>query len=301
MRRRLPPLEQIEAFIEAARARTFREAAERCALSPAAFSRRIQAFSDFIGLILFERRPGGVRLTEAGRRCLEELEPAYVELKRAAALVAGVDPEDHRVRLSLSHSLAVGWLIPRLDSFQAAHPDIELSLRTQRDATDVRQGNVDLAICFTDIDLTGLSSQPLLKVTAAPVASPQLAAEMIADGGSLDGRRLLAVASPPDQWRWWMECTGVHAETQVSATFDFLQALYEVAAEGLGVALASSPTVDPYMRSGRLVPVGLPAARYPGGYQLAATPERRRRRAVGAVWRWLEAEARSTHDRLAAA
>jgi DNA-binding transcriptional LysR family regulator len=89
MRRRLPPLEQIEAFIEAARARTFREAANRCALSPAAFSRRIQGFSDFIGLKLFERRPGGVRLTEAGRACLAELEPAYMELRRAAAQVAG--------------------------------------------------------------------------------------------------------------------------------------------------------------------------------------------------------------------
>jgi DNA-binding transcriptional LysR family regulator len=101
MRRRLPPLEQIEAFIEAGRARTFREAADRCALSPAAFSRRIQGFSDFIGLKLFERQPGGVRLTEAGRSCLAELEPAYMELRRAAAHVAG-DPLAKRVRLSRS-------------------------------------------------------------------------------------------------------------------------------------------------------------------------------------------------------
>ena len=296
MRRRLPPLEQIEAFIEAGRARTFRDAAERCALSPAAFSRRIQAFSDFIGLVLFERCPGGVRLTEAGRRCLEELEPAYVELRRAAASVAGSDPQDQGVRLSLSHSLAVGWLIPRLDAFHAAHPGIELSLRTQRDASDIRHGNVDLGICFSDIDLSGLSSQPLLAVIAIPVAAPQVAAEMQAEGGRPAGRRLLAASQPPGQWRWWMELTGLRIEPDATATFDLLQALYEVAAEGLGVALASSPTVQPHLQSGRLATVGLPGARFPGGYQLAATPERRRRSAVGAVWRWLETEARTTPD-----
>jgi DNA-binding transcriptional LysR family regulator len=296
MRRRLPPLEQIEAFIEAARARTFRDAAERCALSPAAFSRRIQAFSDFIGLTLFERCPGGLRLTEAGRRCLEELEPAYVELRRAAAVVAGADAQDQSVRLSLSHSLAVGWLIPRLDAFHVANPGIELSLRTQRDASEIRYGNVDLGICFSDIDLSSLTSQPLLTVIALPVAAPQVAAEMVADGGRLGDRRLLAVSSPPDQWRWWMDLTGVRIEPGSTSTFDFLHALYEVASEGLGVALASSPTVQPHLQAGRLAPVGLPAARFPGGYQLAATPERRRRRAVGAVWRWLDSEARSTPD-----
>ena len=82
MRRRLPPLEQIEAFIEAAEAPSFRVAAERCALSPAAFSRRIQAFSACLGVALFERTPSGARLTAAGRRCLADLKPAYLELRR---------------------------------------------------------------------------------------------------------------------------------------------------------------------------------------------------------------------------
>ncbi len=300
MRRRLPPLEQIEAFIAAGRARTFREAAEHCALSPAAFSRRIQAFSDFVGFPLFERCPGGVRLTEAGKTCLDELEPAYAELRRAAAHIANVESHDRRVRLSLSHSLAVGWLIPRLDAFHEAHPGIELSLKTERSAVDVRSGDVDLGICFSDIDLAGLTAQPLLAVTAVPVASPQVADAMIADGGQLGRRRLLAVSSPPGQWRRWMDQTGVQIEPISISTFDLLQAMYAAAAEGMGVALASSPTAQPHLQSGRLKPVGLPAVRSVGAYRLAATPERKRRRAVGAVWRWLEAEARATPDLLEA-
>ena len=56
MSKRIARLQVIEAFIEAAGAPTFPIAAERCALSPPAFSRRIQAFTAFVGDNVFERR-----------------------------------------------------------------------------------------------------------------------------------------------------------------------------------------------------------------------------------------------------
>jgi DNA-binding transcriptional LysR family regulator len=297
VRRRLPPLEQIEAFIEGARAPSFRAAADACALSPAAFTRRVQALASYVGAPLFERTAGRLQLTEAGRRCLEELEPAYLELRRAAAAV-GIcgDGEDGRavVALSLSHSLAVGWLIPRLEHFEATHPDISLMLRTRRDAIDIRRGDADLGLCFSDVDLAGLASRPLLEVDGTPVASPQLAAAFHADGGDLGRQRLLTVASPQNVnlWDWWAKAAGWSGALKPAVSFDILDAMYQVASEGFGVGMGSSPTVWPYLENGRLVRLGLPAARFPGGvYHLAARPERRRRRAVAAVWRWLEGQA----------
>ncbi|MES3026760.1 MAG: LysR substrate-binding domain-containing protein [Pseudomonadota bacterium] len=296
MRRRLPPLEQIEAFIEAAESPSFRVAAERCALSPAAFSRRIQAFSSFVGMPMFERRPGGLRLTEAGRRCLSQLKPAYVELRRAAASVVETPGDAQAVTLSLSHSLAVGWLIPRLDVFRGAHPEIELSIKTQRGAEDMRRGEADLGICFADIDLNGLVSQPLLDVCVEPVAAPTVAAAFRARGGRLETQRLLSVAYPDGLWSWWARETGLEVSLPPIATYDLLHAMYEVASEGHGVALAATPTVRSHLDSGRLVRLGLPTAMTPGGYRLAAPADRRRRRAVGAVWRWLESEADRTRS-----
>ncbi len=303
MRRRLPPLEQIEAFIEAAEQPTFRAAADRCALSPAAFSRRVQAFSAYVGAPLFERAPVGLRLTAAGRQCLVELKPAFLELRRAAGQVGlrADDESARRITLSLSHSLAVGWLIPRLDRFRAAHPDLELSLRTQRDATDVRSGDADLGICFDDVDVAGLVSEPLLSVGVFPAAAPALVERFRAAGGRLDDHRLLAVSRPGDLWPWWARTTGFEGPLSAAAGFDLLHAMYEIAAQGLGVALAASPTVLPHLRDGRLQPLGLPAARFPGGYRLAATPDRRRRPSVQMVWRWLETEARAMPDPLACA
>jgi DNA-binding transcriptional LysR family regulator len=292
VRRRLPPLEQIEAFVEAARAPSFRAAADACALSPAAFTRRVQALAVFVGAPLFERTGGSAQLTDAGRRCLAELEPAYLELRRAAAAVVGEDAGRSAVTLSSSHSLAVGWLIPRLERFAAAHPDIALTLRTRRDAADIRRGDADLGLCFSDIDLAGLASRPLLEVEGTPVASPSVAAAFDSGGRDLGRQRLLTVASPPHIWDWWAKAAGWNGALGPETAFDIMDAMYKGATEGLGVAMGSSPTVWPYLESGRLVRLGLPAARFNGeGYHLAARPERRRRHAVAAVWRWLEAEA----------
>jgi DNA-binding transcriptional LysR family regulator len=294
MRRRLPPLGQIEAFVEAARGPSFRAAAERCALSPAAFSRRIQAFSAHLGVALFERRGAQLHLTETGRHCLAEIEPAYRELRRAAAAIAVENMGTARVTLSLSHSLAVGWLIPRLDAFAKQHPNIELSLRTQRDASDIRRGDADIALCYSDVDLAGLSSRMLLQVSTTPVATPGIAESIKADARKLCGQRLLAVTSPPHIWDVWAHATGHGEALKPVAHFDILHAMYESASEGLGVALGASPTVWPFLEAGRLVRLGLPVARLPGGYHLAARPERTRRRSVMSVWRWLETEARHT-------
>ncbi|MES2095618.1 MAG: LysR family transcriptional regulator [Pseudomonadota bacterium] len=290
MRRSLPRLEQIEAFIEAANGPTFRAAADRCALSPAAFSRRIQSFSDHVGVRLFERTAGGARLTEAGREFLIELEPPYLELRRAAEAVG--DKGGRSVTISLSHSLAVGWLIPRLENFHRHHADISLSIKTDRGARAVRSGDADLGICFSDIDVAGLAHTDLLDVSGTPVAAPGLARTL--DHTRLGDYPLFSLTKPEDQWDWWSRATGHPQVTGRFTRFELIQALYETASQGLGVAIGASPTIWPYLESGRLERIGLPVARFPGGYRLAAAPDRKRRSAVGAVWQWLEEQAATT-------
>ena len=296
MSRRLPPLEQIEAFVQAARAPSFRVAAERCALSPAAFSRRIQAFADSFGLTLFARTSQGLKLTEAGERCLAEFEPAYAELQRAADAVFEGEKGAGAVCLSLSHSVSVGWLIPRLESFHAAHPEVELTIKTERSSDEVRRGTADLGICSPLIDIEGLPSEPLFPIIMAPVAAPELAARFSAEGGRFERQRLLAYSQPDGLWTWWGEKAALTEVPPPSLTFEMQHALYEAAARGLGIGLGIGPTVAPFLDSGRLVRLNLPAARYPGNYRLVVCPRRKRRPAAVKLRRWLLAEARRTPE-----
>lgn len=294
MAKRIPRLEVIEAFIEAASAPSFRIAAERCALSPAAFTRRIQAFTAYAGRELFERHARGVRLTDAGRDCLAAVERPYRALQQAAQEF-GARPTDQRVTLSLSHSLTVGWLIPRLDRFKARHPNVEVQIKTLRNAEAVRSGEADLGVCATDVDAGGLHVEPMLDIHIAPVAAPQVAAAVRAGRGGLEGFRLLGLHFPPDVWGWWGAEAGLDGPPLRQAqTFDIIHAMYEAAASGHGVAPGMNCTVEPHLISGRLVTLGLPTVRWPGGYRLAARSSRLRNPAVMALWSWLIEEGRAT-------
>lgn len=293
MTRRIPRLEVIEAFIEAAHAPSFRIAAERCALSPAAFSRRIQAFRLFVGREVFDRTPAGMRLTAAGQECLDTLEPIYRSMTQAA-LELGGPRSGGKVTLSLSHSLAVSWLFPRLDRFRQRCPDIEVAIQTTRTAEAIRAGDADLGVCASDVDAAGLHTEHLLDVHVAPVAAPEVAAAFREGRILLAGQRLLAPAHAPGIWSWWGEATAANGGPfKASDTFDMAYALYEAAAAGWGVAAGMGVTVATHLKTGRLVSLGLPSARYPGGYRLVGRASRMRAPAVAAMWTWLAEEAKA--------
>jgi DNA-binding transcriptional LysR family regulator len=289
----MPRLEIIEAFFEATQAASFRDAAARCALSPAAFSRRIQAFSAYVGRDLFERRDGRMQLTDAGRECEAQLAPVYRSLREATAAVARA-PAETTVTISLSHSLSVGWLIPRLEGFRRRHPAIDVQIRTERTAALIRSGDADLGVCASDVDLAGLREAHLLHMLVTPVACPRIAAAFHAGAGRLDDYRLLVMKQHPETWTWWSSETGYPCTSPPpGATFDVLQTMYEAAAAGQGVAVGTCVTVGPHLASGRLVHLGLPSARYPGAYRLAASASRLKSLAVRRLWTWLLDEART--------
>jgi DNA-binding transcriptional LysR family regulator len=55
-----------------ARHRSIRSAARELGLAPSVISRRLHSFEDGLGVSLFERRPSGVKLTEAGAEFLPD-------------------------------------------------------------------------------------------------------------------------------------------------------------------------------------------------------------------------------------
>jgi len=87
MGRTAPPLEAIQAFLAAVRAASFRAAADELALSPSAFSRRIQSLEAFLGVALYDRSGPTPRLTEAGERYHRDLEPAFEAICTATKAV----------------------------------------------------------------------------------------------------------------------------------------------------------------------------------------------------------------------
>ncbi len=105
--RRLP---RCERFMLRPRMIEYRDAAESLGLTESAISHQVRRLEEFLGTALIDRAGKRPRLTDTGRRYLEQIEPAIHQTQRAteALLPAG---GRSIVRLTLPPSLAATWLI----------------------------------------------------------------------------------------------------------------------------------------------------------------------------------------------
>ncbi len=289
MLRKTPPLAAAEAFLAAADAPSFRAAADQLALSPSAFSRRIQMLERFVDAPLFDRSGPAVVLTEKGRLYRDAIEPALQAIRDATAQMHGSAP----LRVSASQSFAVDWLMPRLLDLKD-RCDIALDLVIATGVQPLRKGEADLAIVGGIEAPVDLDSETLIELDAVLVSAPRLSSgrprpACVAD---LAGHDLLAMKTPPHIWRRWLTEVGhPEFEAQAPSRFESTHVMYEAGANGLGLILATPLASERYLRDRRLT-VCLPERRRTGlSYRLVyrtgqtgRTPVARRFKA------WLDAE-----------
>ena len=114
------PLNALRAFSEAARAGSFKTAAERLSVTPGAVSRQIKQLEERLGVALFERHANGVHVTDAGHLLAEDVDAG---LARIANGVQAVHERAHAATtLTLSAPPAIqhfiDWLLDEAARFQ---------------------------------------------------------------------------------------------------------------------------------------------------------------------------------------
>ena len=124
-RRSLPPLNALRAFEAAARHLSLSLAANELNVTPAAISHQVRLLEDHIGLPVFERNGRGLALTDAGAAGLRDLSEAFAHLSAAMDAIASLG-ETGALSVSVAPSIASKWLLPRLDTFEREHPDIDV-------------------------------------------------------------------------------------------------------------------------------------------------------------------------------
>lgn len=293
MNRRSPPWGAIEAFITASRFASFKEAAAHLGLSAPAFSRRIQTLEAHVGTRLFDRTLPVPALTLAGRRYLARLEPGY-EAVRAATERMMPTPERRPLRVAVSQSMAISWLVPRLEHFHARESGIEVELHTRLGTVDLGGGAADVGLLYGDGNWPELQTQLLFGLQAFVVcaAHPAGGHHCPTTPRELARHRLLEPLQPANLWKTWSTLAGVSVDpAQERQYFDSMQVMYEAAARGLGLAIGVRPLVDPFLAEGRLVAAWPGTVPLPGGYHIAALPFMRREPSVRRFWQWIVDEA----------
>jgi LysR family transcriptional regulator, glycine cleavage system transcriptional activator len=251
------PLHALRAFEAAARHLSFAEAANELHLTPSAISHQIRQLEERLGRRLFERRHRGLELTPLGLMYFPLVRSAFEQLEQATALIGGMGIDQRRtLTISCTPSFAMSWLIARLPSFQAAHPEIEVRLDTSTRIVDFKRDGVDVGIRFGRGTWPGVVAERLFTETLFPVCAPALLAAKGGVAGPADITRFTLIHIMPyvDDWRLWLTAAGVSGiDPERGPRFDSSMPAYKAAEEGLGMAIGRGLVLEEALASGRLV------------------------------------------------
>ncbi|QDI78033.1 MULTISPECIES: LysR substrate-binding domain-containing protein [Leisingera] len=251
---RLPPLNALRAFEAAARHEGFIAAADELFVTRGAISRQVKILEDHIGVQLFHRNARGVELTAAGQRLYPVLTGAFAMMQREVERIAADAAE---LRVICPPTLSIRWLLPQLEQFRAAHPEIKLQLTTDfYSSKGFRAAEYDLGISVEnragrppDIEVL-----PLFEMVLAPACAPSLLPALEAGPEALAGQRLLHESPRRFDWPTWVQHFGVEQVDPASGeAFPNLDMATRAAVMGAGVVMADLVLCQEELARGDLV------------------------------------------------
>ncbi|WP_118182994.1 LysR family transcriptional regulator [Paraburkholderia phosphatilytica] len=140
-------------FLEVARSGSLSKASERLYVAISALSRQIAKLEEQMGTPLFERRPRGMVLTDAGRLLANHARRSQLEDERIADEIRGMTADGRvTIRVASSEGVAPYFLPQVFAHFLRTHPraHFQLDVSAPSAATQrVREGTHDLAVCFS--------------------------------------------------------------------------------------------------------------------------------------------------------
>ncbi len=143
-------LESLRCVLAVADTLSFRAAAARVGLSPAAVSDRVKRVEEELGTSLFERTTRRVAISDAGRRLVPHARELLDDAARCRAVARGDDtPLPFELTLGTRYELGLSWLVPGLPSLEASRPERTLHLYMGDTAallTRLERGAIDGAV-----------------------------------------------------------------------------------------------------------------------------------------------------------
>jgi len=297
--RKLPSLDFLKGFEAAGRLLSFTRAAEELFLTQSALSRQVQALEEALGAPLFERRHRALTLTPTGvafHRAVTDI----LRTLASAADAARTRTRDPGLTLSTTVSFASLWVIPRLSTFRARHPDVEVYVAADDRLVDLGRGDVDIAVRYLPETGAPKGAVRLFGERMLPVASAGLARMRglrLARPADLARHVLLHLDDPEGRmpwldWRAWLAANGEPSlKPAGSLRFKLYDQVIQAAVGGQGVALGRIPLIAEHLRDGRLVapfPKRYDSAR---GYYAIVAPHATGRIDVANFVAWLADEA----------
>ena len=245
-------LNSLRVFAAAARHGNFLRAGEELNISHGAVSQRIKQLEIDLGASLFERKPRGVELTQAGRNYYQAVETAMSTLSEATSEIRDTGQE---IILHMPPSFASKWLMPRLRDLSHTHPGLRVVFEAQEAVLNrqFRRNEAAIRHAKSCRPTKGHDHICLAELVLVAVCSPNLSTRL--SKFDLDEARTLPLIQ--DAHRRWERLFGRLgiAEPDELLTFNRTALAIDAAVNEQGVAIAPTLLVQRDIDEGRLVSV----------------------------------------------
>ncbi len=287
VRRLLPSLPALEFFDGAARHLSFTKAAAELSVTQGAISRQIRMLEDRIGQQLFTRSKRGLALTPLGIQYASAVRSLLEHAESTTMRIFGANEAPPALTIASLPTFGSRWLAPRLTSFVARHPDIQLTVHTYIEPFMFSSSRADVAIHFGTNTWPGAKCDRLMGESSVPVGSPSLLA------GVPEGERLrrLPLIQHTTRSTAWLQ---LFAQLRLPATlalrgprFDHFYMMIQAAVSGLGLALLPHLLVENELRSGVLAQVAPVTIQSDKAYWLVCPEEKAEQPTIKCFRDWL--------------
>src|SRR5271170_7542588 len=236
-------------FVVVAEEKSFRKAAARLGVSPAAVSKAVSVLERELGLTLCARGTRAVSLTREGEVFFESCRPAMTAVMGARALVEGARREPSG-QLVVSMPFVVAALVPpALALLRARHPRLSFRMVVSDRLTRLEEEPVDVAVRVGPLTDSALVARKLRDTRLVVVASPAYLARAGTPRvpADLAAHDCIVTFAPNGKPHPWLFQSGPCAVPPI-LELDHAPSLVDALLAGLGVAQVLDFMVDPLVR-----------------------------------------------------
>ncbi|EGZ51148.1 LysR family transcriptional regulator [Neisseria wadsworthii] len=233
------PLKALKFFYFAGRYGSLSEAAERLHVTHGAVSKQMKILEAHLGTALFVKQGSSLALSEAGKQLYDSCGYAFEALENTVQKISGGRKRD--LTVSCEPTLAMKWLIPRIDRFQTGM-DVNVVILAAGGEIDFDKHPADIAIRRNDFRWSaGLYAEKLIDEYIGPVHIP-----------GVKSRNRLHTRTRMQAWANWEAAAGQSFDAENDVFFEHFYLSIQAAIAGMGVAVASELMVEAEIGQGIL-------------------------------------------------
>lgn len=257
---------KLHTFTIAAKHLSFSKASEELFITQAAVSQQIRGLEQRLGFSLFDRLTRKIRLTHKGNILFNSTNEPLDNIKKTVYELKQMESSDV-LTVAILPSLAMKWLIPRLERFNQKHPKINVHVYANTELTDFKKNDADLAIRYAYKSDKNMIAIPLMQEETFLVASPNIITKNKPLNKPNDLKHCVIIHDETGciyeidgvlkdfTWQDFGQFLGVDINNNRSLRFTEAHLVLQAAIAGQGVAIARSALVEDDLKTGKLVKV----------------------------------------------